>query len=142
MGGQRCCQPGQQKDTGPGSLLGTLGTRPADVGSSFQDPWSRPGTCLPGVCQELRRRLSRHTPDLHLPTWDYASRLQAIFKLKCCQRLVTVLIFLFCSFSIHPRSLVGLEERMRVIETGLDSEIFFLKYQVKIIKFYKIIKIM
>lgn len=67
---------------------------------------------------------SKSAPDLHLPTQNYTIHLEAIFKLKCCQRVVTVLIFLFCSFSIHPHFLVGLEKGVRGIEPGLDSEIF------------------
>lgn len=63
-------------------------------------------------------------PDLRLPTQNYAIHLEAIFKLKCCQRPVTVLIFLFCSLSIHPHFLVGLGRGARVTELGLDSEIF------------------
>lgn len=62
-------------------------------------------------------------PDLHLPTRNYTIHLQAIFKLKCCQRVVTVLIFLFCSFPIHPHFLVELERGKRGIEPGFNSEI-------------------
>lgn len=56
--------------------------------------------------------------------WFTSAYTEAIFKLKCCQRVVTVLIFPFCSFSIHPHFLVGLERGVRGTEPGLDSEIF------------------
>lgn len=56
--------------------------------------------------------------------WFTSAYTEAIFKLKCCQRVVTVLIFPFCSFSIHPHFLVGLGRGVRGTEPGLDSEIF------------------
>lgn len=62
-----------------------------------------------GLLGDREQELSKCAPDLHLPTQNYAIHLQAIFKLKCCQRAVTVLIFLFCSFPIHPPFLVALE---------------------------------
>lgn len=98
----------------PGACWAHWASGRPDVGSSFpQDPRSRPGMCLPGVCQELRRRLSRHTPDLHLTHMGLRLPFAGNFQVKMLSEACLILIFLFCSFSIHPHSLVGLERRMR-----------------------------
>lgn len=95
---------GHERDIGSGSSLehvaATWGVRQLE-GELSSRVKSTLGLLLSGFARRQGER-SECAPDLHLPTRNYAIHLQAIFKLKCCQRVVTVLIFLFCSFPIHP----------------------------------------
>lgn len=89
-------------------------------GAVSQRPTVQSGHLFQGVAKRYR---GGEAEELRLIYICPHKIMQAIFKLKCCQRAVTVLISLPCSFAIHPHFLVGLQRSMRVTEPGLDSEI-------------------